>query len=778
MKKFIYPILGIALSGFCAFADELKVAGVVTEENGTPVPAASCVAFSANDSTYIAGAVTDTQGKFDLISPTENAYITISSVGFANKTIDLTQYKNEGRDERDTIDLGNITLAASNTELAEVVVKAVKPQLTMEKGNLVYNVDDLLKNNSYTSAHALLLDLPLLFTADGKQIELSGAPVGSVIYINGRKSNMDSQQLIAYLQTIPANKILSVEIVYVPGPEWQTSSSVINVRLRKEKGYYASGRVSGEYSRTDNNKFYLNGSAVASVPKWSAYVSYSFRDTKSAVVNNEFGTHTVDGVPHDYNIDYESKTKNQSNYVYSSITYDPNDSHHLELVYNGSFSPDYKRESIIKSNLFDADAGLYSSSSRYNGVYLAYAYKQKINANVSWGNNISDLTTGYSNGTDANLLNNSTSRQRSNSLNSYIVFTLPLGRDWTLETGATAYFTFAKTSQYISGVVNDENPDLNFSDLKQDEVTTQTFIGFRKSFFNNRFHIYPTFNLSYFKTNSFHYLTTTPYFSCSLNPANNHFFQFVFRVNKGTPSLSSMLNTIRFTDPYRITVGNPDLRSCSQYIEQLIYVFKNKYVLNFTGVQQRHPDISIPYQMADRMLQVTQPYNFGHVDNYSLSLTVPLTFGFYNCNLNLSGGFTDQYISDWHGMEIDRLSFYGSLNIRNRFTILKQPRLTGYLNGKYYTRSNGWGYQTDSPCGDVSAGLSVSLLSDQLDISAFVYNIFNQGYSKDVWIHHALQDINWYKKYTSRNIDITISYTIKGYRDRNKHNLQDSRIGM
>lgn len=779
MKKTLLAIIFLLSCLSLCIAEELKISGTVTEDNGTAVPYASCVAYTAADSTFVAGTVTDLKGNFELTCANDSVVLTISYIGFDTKRIDISKYVKDSGDSPNVADLGTITLLAKNTELAEVVVKATKPQVRMENGNLVYNVEDLLKNNSYTSAHALLLDIPLLYTADGKKIELSGAPQGSVIYINGRKSKMDSSQLISYLQSLPAGNILEVEIVYLPSAEWQTSSSVINVKLKKITNYFTSGKISGEYERKSDNNYTIYATGIASVPKWSTYVSYSYNDTKSHYSKSQYGIHTVEGEPHDYRIDTDTRTKNHTNNLYGSITYTPNDNNTFDLVYSGAFKPSGSSRSFETSDIFENDDTFYKSSSRFNSVYLSYAYQQKVSSNFYWSNNYNDRANGYgAENSDFSEWNKNHTVQKTNSLNSNVNILLPLGKGWKFETGVTALLNFSYTSQHLENSGIDEGGIFDFTDAKQNEVALSGYMGCMKSFLNNRISIYPEVQASYFKTTSYTNFNIYPYFSTSINASKDHFLQLVFRAMRNQPTLSSMLNTISFENPYQISAGNPDLRPSNTWIEQLVYVFKNKYVLTFTAIEYSNKIEYIPYQLPDYMLQLVKPMNFGKQGNYSLAFTIPLAVGFYKCNLKLTGAYDTQYAADWHGMEINRKRFSGWVNMRNIFSILKAPRLTGYLNFSYCTPSDGPGYKTYQHYWGLNAGMSVSLLHDKLDMSLFVYDIFNTNFSKNSYYHHGLQNINNHTNFVNRNIDFTISYTIKDYREPNKKNLQDSRIGL
>lgn len=778
MNRTIITIITLLVAIINLKSENIRLKGEVTDEGGAPIPGASCLAFLSADSTYLVSTLSDEQGIFELTCKTDSVYLKISSVGFESRNIDIPKDKITSDNGERFLDLNKIILPAQNVELAEVVVKAAKPQLTVENGNLVYNVDELLRRNSYVSAHALLLDLPLLFSEDGKTIELSGAPLGSTIYINGRKSKMDTKQLIAYLQSLPAKNILNVEIVYLPGPKWGTRESVINVRLRKEKEYSVTGRVEGEYMREETDTYRITGTAMASVPKWSTYVSYTFADARHISPESEYGTQIVNGEKRDFRIDSEERSRGNVNYLYGSITFDPNESSSFDLVYNGSFQPSNHGETKTTSNLFPEETGLYDRTSKYNGLYLSYSYKQKLDAYVSWGNNISNLTSGYKSAEGLHDWNLTHSTQKNNNLNAQINMSLPAGKGWELSFGGGTYLSFTNTSQNSDMPIADGNTAWDYTSFRQNELTAKAYFGVSKSFFNNKLYVFPSVSASYFKTASHKTFDIYPYITLTYTPAQQHYFQFAFSSSRSTPSLWEMANTLQYVDSYHLQVGNPNLVSANTYIENLVYVFKNKYVATLSATQQTHPTLTIPYQSPDYMIQIQQPGNFTRRDWIQASISAPVTFGFYTCNIALYGSYHTQYAADWNGMEIDTKDFYGSVRMRNTFTILTNPKLTGHINAFYATPVPGDGYQRYSERWSLSAGLSISLLSDNLSIKAFAYDIFNTSSYRKHWIHHGTQDMNWDNHRLSREFDITISYSFKGYKYRNTRNLQDSRVGM
>jgi len=107
-----------------------NITGTVVDESKTPLDFVNVVLY--HDSTYITGAITDTNGKFSVTTDVfDNLYAKVSFVGYKTYTAPVP----------DSGNMGVIKLVSSAVELGEVVVKAIRPSTTMKGNALVTNVD-------------------------------------------------------------------------------------------------------------------------------------------------------------------------------------------------------------------------------------------------------------------------------------------------------------------------------------------------------------------------------------------------------------------------------------------------------------------------------------------------------------------------------------------------------------------------------------------------------------------------------------------------------------
>src|ERR1700750_1513520 len=102
----------------------------------------------------------------------------------------------------------------------------------------------------------LLKQTPLLSSTDDKTLKIAGKN-NALIYINGRKTNMDAESLVQLLKSTPAENIQKIEVITVPGSEYQVESSdgIINIVMKKKLSDGLNGNM-----RMSNMQNKFNGS--------------------------------------------------------------------------------------------------------------------------------------------------------------------------------------------------------------------------------------------------------------------------------------------------------------------------------------------------------------------------------------------------------------------------------------------------------------------------------------------------------------------------------------
>ena len=77
----------------------------------------------------------------------------------------------------------------------------------------------------------------------------------SIIFINGRKSNMDPEAVIEMLKSMPSENISKIEVITMPSSEFQVEGNqgIINIILKKKPTDGTNGNI-----RIEENQGYYN----------------------------------------------------------------------------------------------------------------------------------------------------------------------------------------------------------------------------------------------------------------------------------------------------------------------------------------------------------------------------------------------------------------------------------------------------------------------------------------------------------------------------------------
>lgn len=209
-------------------------------------------------------------------------------------------------------------------------VTLTKQVFKKQSDRFVYDVaaSPVAKGNT---AFSLLKQTPLVSSTDDKTLKIIGKN-NAVIYINGRKTNMDAESLTQFLKNTPAENIQKIEVITLPGSEYQVESSdgIINIVLKKKMTDGLNGNM-----RMGNSQNYYNSTYAG--------VSLNYRKDKLGISAN---INTSENIQEQYYIlrNGNDKASNQSEGRvtdpnknlggYLNIDYQLNDNSNLALTWN------------------------------------------------------------------------------------------------------------------------------------------------------------------------------------------------------------------------------------------------------------------------------------------------------------------------------------------------------------------------------------------------------------------------------------------------------------
>ncbi len=190
--------------------------GKVVDENGEPVAYANVVVLSKADSTMVAGAVTENDGSFNIVTKETDGIMMVAMMGY--QTLYLAP-----------VDGAVITLAEDSSLLQGAMVQAVMPKTKLTGEGLQTSIRGSVLENVGNANDVLAKTPGIMKSNNGLEVIGKGSPQ---IYINGRRVTDTSE-----LERLQSNEIQSVEVITNPGAQYDaTVRSVVRIKTIRRQG--------------------------------------------------------------------------------------------------------------------------------------------------------------------------------------------------------------------------------------------------------------------------------------------------------------------------------------------------------------------------------------------------------------------------------------------------------------------------------------------------------------------------------------------------------------
>ena len=240
-----------------------NISGRIIDEQQSPLEYASVVLLNA-DSIFVTSALSDENGLFSISYEGNGSYITVSYMGYEQKTIEITKD-----------DLGTIQLVPEASVLGEVVVTANKPIIKREVDRLVYNVSGTALSQG-SNALDLLAQTPLLKVSNNS-IGIIGK-TGVKVMINGKISYLDGADLMQFLKTLQSDDIASIEVITTPPSRYDAGGNggLINIVTKRNPDLGWNGSVGASYTQRSYAGESLN--ATVNYRSVKSFVSIKLRE--------------------------------------------------------------------------------------------------------------------------------------------------------------------------------------------------------------------------------------------------------------------------------------------------------------------------------------------------------------------------------------------------------------------------------------------------------------------------------------------------------------------
>lgn len=529
-------------------------------------------------------------------------------------------------------------------------VKLSKKVFVKKSDRFVYDVasSPIAKG---TNSFNLLQQTPMLSSTDGKTFKIMGKS-NVVFYINGKKTLMDAEAITEMLKNTPSENIQRIEVVTVPGSEFQVEANegVINIVMKKSK----TNGYNGTLKMNNSQSFYNNPSSGiafnARQDKWSfnsnfnmgSYrerENYTLTNGNSTFQNNSIGT--MDDPNKNYggsvNIDYEINKKQNLGFSYN-MRYNKSFGSVLDMTNyedgilsnrtvnqedaqtrNHNFNLNYEVKtdtlgSKLTSNIsylwFNRDKVSLGESFplKADGRYSAFqqAVPQIINnyaANIDYIKKFRNEST-FAMGSSYNYTNTDSDTRQNDFDGTQFVTNNTLSNHFIYKENIIgAYATFErKFSDKFSAKVGTRFE----ATLSTGDVVGKSDIGFERNYNN----LLPYATLNY-----------------AINENNNITYSFSSRVRR--PGFGQLNPSRTYFTPTNYIQNNPFMQASKNYNQEINYMYKNAFYANvsFNYADNAYGQLPLQGQTVDNLTGEKIDFLRYIRTNYGNNKQIGLTLG-------------------------------------------------------------------------------------------------------------------------------------------------------
>lgn len=742
-----------------------KITGVITDRDNNPIEFATIV-LQTTDSVFLNSAYTDSVGRFSIKTDTLPVIITIQHLMYE------TYQK-----KCNTKAIGSIQMNEKSQMLSEVSIIGEYPLVRVIDGKMTYNMSQLLTDKMATSIYDAILKLPGIHIQKGT-FQLIGAN-NVTILINGKKTNMDENQLNNLLKNMPKERIREAEVMYSAPPQYHVRGAVINLVL--DNAIYDTQQLQGQINTLYNQGYYKNFQGGVTIlyntPKTLTDFLYSFGYNQVRTGQEIISQHIFNDQVSDINQSDRGYSVKPIHTIRLGNDWLINDKNKITLAYTAEIQP------WMRS--FNSSNGTYSDSeNKKNTDKPVQMHNIALNYTSGFGFSTGIDFTSYKNHTTQHYRErmegkedffDARSKQDIRRLSFYADQSHSLGKGWTLNYGTKFSFASDKSSQIYHSSVSHNWSDYD-SDSQLNEYTYDLYAGFSKRFANN-LSLNASLTGEYYKHKKIDYRSLFPMMEITYTANPVSVFQLSVSSDKVYPSYWEMQNTTSYLNGYTEIQGNTDLRPAKNYSFQLNYIWKSKYI--FTLFTNYTDDFfcQIPYQSSDRLMLIYKTLNFNYSAKLGFNMMIPFRISRIFESRFILNGYYDKMKSDhYHDLSFTKNNLAIYTNLDNTFTISSKPNIKAELYGSYISR-NIQGPMTINAMYRIDTGIKWTFNRNKAELSLKVNDIFNSWAPKELNLQYQTQNLRMKEVVDSRRISLSFTYRFGDFKPKAHKEVDQSRFG-
>ena len=226
---FILILIAHAITTF-AQVESVTISGVVKDNSGQPLPYVNVVLLAEKDKAFIAGTVTNEEGRYTVSNIKPGNYLMeVSYIGYKNHSQSILIGKLSS-----FLDLGGLQLEEDVTALNEVVVDGTRDAVSETLDKKTFTVADNV-NQSGGSLLQVMQNLPGVTISQEGSVLLRGSDRVAVL-IDGKQTALTGFGNQRGLDNIPASAIERIEVINNPSAKYDANGNagIINIIYKKD----------------------------------------------------------------------------------------------------------------------------------------------------------------------------------------------------------------------------------------------------------------------------------------------------------------------------------------------------------------------------------------------------------------------------------------------------------------------------------------------------------------------------------------------------------------
>lgn len=739
---------------------QAQVSGRLVNENQQSIEAATVV-LQTIDSTYVATSLSDSTGTFCFDVQPNHYRLLISHLLYHPRQVEITG-----------TDAGILTLIPQTHALEGVTVRGERPLVKAEGGKLVYDIPQLTRNKLVNNAYECLTKLPGVMEQDGA-LTLAGA--GSLtLLLNGRPSTLTAEQVTALLKSTPASRVQQAEVMYTTPPQYHVRGASVNIVL---KGYKEGenegwqGELNGAYTYQYDHNAEGGITLTHLTPKTGIDLMYT-ADYKQS--RSELGFIAPQRV-NEQTYDVRQLTRNggqrTKHHVRTGIHYKFAPQTQLSLAYTGAFTPHPKTYSLTTGTV-SSGATRNTGQTQLHNISLAFESNIGLKAGADYthykDNGMQALQDNDSQGNTLDFRTDS--RQLIDRYKLYADQSHTLSHGWKLNYGASITAVANRNTQrYDLPSMAGKNTTSNI-----DEQTYDAYAGVDK-----RFNPHLSFNASatveYYRMENYRKWAVYPTLQVTYTASPAHIVQGSFRSDKTYPPYWTLSGSTTYLNNYTEIAGNPFLRPYTDYTASLTYILRSKYVFSLS--YQHQPDYfqQTVYLASDRLAAIYNTRNWDFNRRLMLTAVIPFRAGTWlDSRLTLIGMRQHAKASDYFDAPFDKRRWTALAILDNTFTLHKN--LQAEVNAFVQSRAIQGSYDILA-LWKADAALRYTFAHGKARLRLKATDLFDTLNPK-TRIRNGAQHLDMDLKSFNRSLQVSLSYSFGGYKQKKVDEVDTSRFGQ